>query len=290
MGPRIMFLKIKGSFIYCLPLLCVAHLGSKRRKKKNVFHHYVLWLQRLPIFSHQYSMGLLCHWGNGNHCVCHVLPRHLNLLLDPLPQHPPEPGPSWPTARSSSGRSPDPLPETRVLCGREEPAGKPVSSKPISSPYPDATRWMRTPSGWTSVPEAYAPDDRQFPQLPFPEFPPILYLDGHYNHPFSQMYVCMSATEKETKSSLTQLFSLTTDLFTILNSRNLLIDSSSSWTLPQGRVEPPPPVVWSGSPNPLCPLSVTGYRGHSPARPLVSPLLGPGGTPCWRRRVRGSPR
>ena len=125
--------------------------------------------------------GLLCHWGNGNHCMCHVLPCRLTLLLDPLPQHPPEQGQLLDLLRSLSGRLPDPLQETRVVPGRAEPARKPGPSKPLPSSCPDTARWTRTPFGWTT----YAPDD-QFPRLPCPEFPPILYHGGHFNHPFSQ--------------------------------------------------------------------------------------------------------
>ena len=88
---------------------------------------------------------------------------------------------------SSSGRAPNSLPQSRVVPARAEPARKLVSSKPpLSSSYPEAARWMRTPTSWTSVPEAYAPDDRQFPRLPYLEFLPILYHGGHFNHPFSQ--------------------------------------------------------------------------------------------------------
>ena len=115
---------------------------------------------------------LLCVWIRSRN-VCQSRARH-SQLLELLC-----------SSSSSSGQLPDPLPESRIAHGRAEPARKPTSSKPMS-PYPEATRWMRTPSCWTSVPEAYAPNDQQFPRLPYPEFPPILYHGGHYNHPFSQ--------------------------------------------------------------------------------------------------------
>ena len=58
--------------------------------------------------------------------------------------------------------------------------------------------------------------------------------------------------------------------------------ASPNWTPRQGHVEPLPPVVWSVLPSQLSPLSVTGYRGCSPAKPLVPPPLCQGGTPCWQ--------
>ena len=45
--------------------------------------------------------------------------------------------------------------------------------------------------------------------------------------------------------------------------------ASSSWIHPQGHEVPLPLAVWSRSLNPLSQLSVTGPRGHSPARPPV---------------------
>ena len=50
-----------------------------------------------------------------------------------------------------------------------------------------AQLWLRTPTGWTSVPEAYQlPESSQYglPQLPYPQFPPVVYYGGH--QPFSQ--------------------------------------------------------------------------------------------------------
>ena len=88
--------------------------------------------------------------------------------------------------RSPSGRSAEPLPEPRATPGRVSSPRKSGPSAPASVPYPDPARWLRTPSGWTSIPEAYVPDDRQYPRLPYPEFPPVLYQGSHFNHPFSQ--------------------------------------------------------------------------------------------------------
>ena len=79
--------------------------------------------------------------------------------------------------------------------GRAEPVSEPdprfprpvlsrtQSSKPSSAP----DKWLRTPTGWTSVPEAYQlPASSQYwlPQLPFPLFPPVVYHGGH--QPFSK--------------------------------------------------------------------------------------------------------
>ena len=128
MGPRIMFLKIKGSFIHRLHPLNVAHLDFKRKINNFFLCHCVLWLhdsdtnklrefQQMDaqtsdggdrelhqsigwfFFPHQYPVGFICHWGNSNHRLCHVLPHRATLLLDPFSQCPPESGLSWPVAR-----------------------------------------------------------------------------------------------------------------------------------------------------------------------------------------------
>ena len=88
--------------------------------------------------------------------------------------------------RSSSGRPSEPLPEPRVAPGMGEPPRKPGPSKSLPASYPDSARWLRSPSGWASVPEAYAPYERQFPRLPYQESPPVLYHGSHFKHPFSQ--------------------------------------------------------------------------------------------------------
>ena len=74
----------------------------------------------------------------------------------------------------------------RVSPGKKDTPRVCNPSQSAAMSYPDPCRWMRTPSGWTSVPKAYVPDNRQFPRLPYPEFPPILYHEGHCNHHFSQ--------------------------------------------------------------------------------------------------------
>ena len=59
--------------------------------------------------------------------------------------------------RSSSGRSPEPLTKSRVAPGKVEPPRKPGPVKPFPASYPDSSRWLRTPSRWTSVPQAAIP-------------------------------------------------------------------------------------------------------------------------------------
>ena len=76
-------------------------------------------------------------------------------------------------------RRADPVPEPdfRTSPGSARPAA------PSSAP----DRWLRTPTGWTSIPEAYQlPASSQYglPQLPYPQFPPVVYHGGH--HTFSQ--------------------------------------------------------------------------------------------------------
>ena len=169
--------------------------------------------------------------------------------------------------RSSSGRSPDPLPETRVVSGRAEPARKTVPSKPLSPPYPDATRWIRTPSSWTSVPEAYAPDDRQFPRLPYSEFPPVLYHGSHFKLPSVQFGFtgCGQDSILYLSRPLSRLWQRGGHLF--LHQIGIIPKVTRSL--------PCPPLL-----NPLSQLSVAGPRGCSPAKPPVPRLLAHGGTPC----------
>ena len=60
------------------------------------------------------------------------------------------------------------------------------SARP-SAPSSVPDKWLRTPTGWTSVPEAYqlpASSQYRLPQLPYPQFPPVVYHGGH--HTFSQ--------------------------------------------------------------------------------------------------------
>ena len=62
----------------------------------------------------------------------------------------------------------------------------PGSARP-SAPSSVPDKWLCTPNGWTSVPEAYhLPASSQYglPQFPYPQFPPVVYHGGH--HTFSQ--------------------------------------------------------------------------------------------------------
>ena len=73
----------------------------------------------------------------------------------------------------------DPVPESDLRT-------RPGSVKP-SAPSSAPDKWLRTPTGWTSVPEAYqlpAASQYGLPQLPYPQFPPVVYHGGH--HTFSQ--------------------------------------------------------------------------------------------------------
>ena len=74
---------------------------------------------------------------------------------------------------------PDPEPDSRTPC--------PGSARPTAAPASAPDKWLRTPTGWTSVPEAYQlPVTSKYglPQLPYSQFPLVVYHGGH--HPFSQ--------------------------------------------------------------------------------------------------------
>ena len=63
--------------------------------------------------------------------------------------------------------------------GGSSPPGRPPV--PTTNPAPIAgADWIRTPSGWTSVPTSYVNGPSGLPRLPFPQFPPLLY-DGDFS-------------------------------------------------------------------------------------------------------------
>ena len=76
--------------------------------------------------------------------------------------------------------------------GRPEPVPDQDARFPWPKfPFPQSSalqdRWLRTPTGWNSVPEAYQlPESSQYGprQLPYPQLPPVVYYGGH--QPFSQ--------------------------------------------------------------------------------------------------------
>ena len=172
--------------------------------------------------------------------------------------------------RSSSGRASEPLSEPRVVPSKVEPLRKTGPAKSAPASYPDPARWLRTPSGWTSVPEAYVPNKRKFPRLPYPEFPPVLYHGSHFNHPFSQCGI--PGCGRDSSSTVPGL------VWTTIGERIPAV--SSSWIHQWGPVGPLLPAGPSGSPSPLSQQSATGPKGPSPARPLGLCPPAPGGILC----------
>ena len=60
-------------------------------------------------------------------------------------------------------------------------ATAPRSNVSTTAPTPIAgSDWIRTPTGWTSVPTSYGAGSGGIPRLPYPQFPPLLY-DGDFS-------------------------------------------------------------------------------------------------------------
>ena len=73
-----------------------------------------------------------------------------------------------------------------IVPGPPSSRDRPECPSPPSSDVSafEAAKWLRTPSGWASVPGAYLPSPGVMPaQLPFPQFPPIVQDYGY--GPFS---------------------------------------------------------------------------------------------------------
>ena len=67
--------------------------------------------------------------------------------------------------------------------GNESPSVPATSRSNVSTtaPAPIAgSDWLRTPTGWTSVPTSYNAGSGGLPRLPYPQFPPLLY-DGNFS-------------------------------------------------------------------------------------------------------------
>ena len=193
-------IKIKGSFIHQLHLPCVTRLDlwkSCERKRKMLFFimcsgsddsdadklREFQWMQRMHrqqteetensinqsaggfsliniqcvsfatgataiMVCAMFFLAVLCCWIRSRN-IRQSRARHGQLLG---------------LLRSSSVRPSEPLPESPVAPGKVESPRKPSPTKSLPASYPDSTRWLQTPSGWASVPEAYAPDKRQFPR------------------------------------------------------------------------------------------------------------------------------
>ena len=57
----------------------------------------------------------------------------------------------------------------------------PRADASTTAPAPIAgSDWIRTPTGWTSIPSSYGAGSGGVPRLPYPQFPPLLY-DGDFN-------------------------------------------------------------------------------------------------------------
>ena len=119
-----------------------------------------------------------------HHRLCPPVPLRHGLLLDTNEEHQEDQVKTYPALGCLAplpGRvEPDSEPDSRFP--------RPVSSKPPSAqPASAPQKLLRTPTGWTSMPEAYQlPATAQYglPQLPFPQFSPVVYYGRH--QPFSQ--------------------------------------------------------------------------------------------------------
>ena len=76
--------------------------------------------------------------------------------------------------------------QERLLKAISSPANEcsftaPRTSVSTTAPAPIAgSGWIRTPTGWTSIPSSYGAGSSGVPRLPYPQFPPLLY-DGDFS-------------------------------------------------------------------------------------------------------------
>ena len=181
---------------------------SERFKDKNSVQKCSLPMMKLPSCGN--IAALTGSIGNKWRRRCNLSPKPTTYHKMPgdfpwsmftgkvLPQGPPQsswsPSLHWPSSYvAGSGQRANIAPNTAILNScpplhRQLCPGPPSShsrwpERPETQKVFEAAKWFRTPSGWASVPGAYLPSPGVMPpQLPFPQFPPIVQDYGMGQH------------------------------------------------------------------------------------------------------------